>query len=603
MGGTIAYSRPDCIHFAEMTITTPSAAPPRNARLTGGAALARVLSSLGVLDLFGVPAGKLGPFLRAAGEDGSGFRHVAVRHEASAAWMATAIFHGTGELAVAYGESGPGSHNLVSALGSARANGLAVLVVTSGAPTHAAYPHEGLVMDVDNTELFAGATKWRAVVRDPARVPALVHRAVRAALTGRPGPVHLEIAADVLAAEADYDLALLDAPLAHVVASGRPQADPSTVEQAAELLLTARRPLIISGGGVTLSDASEELRAVRDALGAAATATQMGLGTIGTDDPGFFGHGGVIGGDAVLRALAEADAVLAVGCRFSGWLWDGAAPAVRGWPDQVLVQVDVEAERIGQARPVSVGLLGDARAVLAQLRDAIGSRAPSSDAAWVAGLVEQRSSDRAAMLRVAAEASTAEAMHPAALADALGRALPADALVMYDGAHTSFFSNDFTPATAPRTRFHEPGMGHLGFGLPYALALKARFPARPVVNITGDGAFGFTVADLDTARRHGFAAVHVIHDNAAWGVIELGQRKAGFSFDTALEGTDYVAIATAFGCHAERITSVDEVAPALERALTSGLPAVIDARTLLVPHPGLPRFGASGRRQPPTGAP
>jgi thiamine pyrophosphate-dependent acetolactate synthase large subunit-like protein len=575
-------------------VIAPSA-PPRHVRLTAGDALARTLRAAGVRSVFGVPAGKLAPFLRAVGEEPE-LTHVGVRHEAAAAWMATAIFHATGELAVAYGESGPGSHNLVSGLGSAYANGLAVLVITSGAPTHAAYPHEGLVMDVDNGALFDGATKWRAVVRDPARVPALVHAALRAALTGRPGPVHLEVAADVLAAEADYDVAVLDAPPEHVVARGRTQADPADVARAAALLLAAERPLIIAGGGVMLADAADELRAVRDALGAAATATQMGLGTIATDDPHFFGHGGVIGGEAVVRALAEADSVLAVGCRFSGWLWDGDAPAVRGWPAQELVQVDVDPERIGRAAPVSVGLQGDARAVLGQLLEALGAGgAGAVDPTWRASLVEQHRADRARVLSEAVP-DDAGAMHPAALADALGRALPADALVVYDGAHTSFFSNDFTPALAPRTRFHEPGMGHLGFGIPYALALKGRFPERAVINITGDGAFGFTVAELDTARREGLAAVHVIHDNSAWGVIALGQRKAGFSLDTDLEGTDYVAIAAAFGCHAERITRPDEVAGALERALASGLPAVIDARTRLVPHPGLPRFGAAGRR-------
>ena len=188
-------------------------------------------------------------------------------------------------------------------------------------------------------------------------------------------------------------------------------------------------------------------------------------------------------------------------------------------------------------------------------------------------------------------------MHPAALADAIGRALPDDALVAYDGAHTSFWTNDLTPAYEPNTRFHDPGMGHLGFGIPYANGLKLRFPDRPVVNVTGDGAFGFTLQELDTARRYGLNAVHVIHDNAAWGVIRLGQSKQGFELGTDLSGTDYVAIARAFGCHAERITRPDEVAPALERAFASGKPAVIDAVVQLVPHPGLPRFASAGMKR------
>jgi acetolactate synthase-1/2/3 large subunit len=186
------------------------------------------------------------------------------------------------------------------------------------------------------------------------------------------------------------------------------------------------------------------------------------------------------------------------------------------------------------------------------------------------------------------------AMHPAALADELGRALPTDSLVAYDGGHTTFWSNDLTPALEPRTRFHEPGMGHLGFGIPCALALKALHPDRPVVNITGDGAFGFTMAELDAARRHGLAAVHVIHDNQSWGVIRLGQSRGGFDLGTSLEGADYAAVARALGCHGEHVDRPDQVAAALDRALSCGLPAVIDARVAFVPHPGMRRFAAAG---------
>jgi acetolactate synthase-1/2/3 large subunit len=319
----------------------------------------------------------------------------------------------------------------------------------------------------------------------------------------------------------------------------------------------------------------------------------MGLGTISTDDRHCFGHGGVIGGDAVIRSMRVADAVLAVGCRFSSWLWEGRTPIVRGHPEQTLVQIDVDPEIIGRARPVSEGLNGDARTVLRQLLDALtAGGAGAADPEWRASLAAEHRAARDAALAAADDGG--DVMHPAALADAIGRALPADALVVYDGAHTSFFTNDFTPATAQRTRFHEPGMGHLGFGIPYANALQLAHPDRPVINVTADGAFGFTVAELDTARRAGLPIVNIIHNNSAWGVIRLGQRRHDFELGTGLEGTDHVAIARAFGCHAERITTADEVAPALRRALASGRPAVIDASVRLVAHPGLPRFGAAG---------
>ncbi|HTZ06436.1 MAG TPA: thiamine pyrophosphate-binding protein [Gaiellaceae bacterium] len=561
---------------------------PDTVSISGGEALARTLAAAGVRHVFGVPAGKLGPFLEALAAAPDGPRWVGTRHEAAAAWMAAASFHAGDGIAVCCGESGPGSHNLVGGLGSARANNLAVLVLTPGAPSHLAYPFEGMAMDSDNLVLFAPVTKWNAVVREPARIPSLVRRALREALTGRPGPVHLEVPADVLAQTVELAVDELEGS----VPPARTRADDGEVERAAALLASAERPLVISGGGVTMSDASDLLRTVAARIGAAATATQMGLGTVATDGAGFVGHGGIIGGEAVVRALTEADVVLAVGCRFSSWLWCGPGEGVRGRPEQELIQIDVDPAAIGAYRPVSVGLCGDAPAVLEQLLEALGD-AEHPRSAWVEGLVAEHRAYLEGLRRLG---DGGDAMHPAALTCALAAALPKDALAVYDGGHTTFWSNDLIPATAPRTRFHEPGMAHLGFGTPYANALALLHPGRPVVQITGDGAFGFTVQELDTARRLGLAPVHVVHDNAAWGVIRLGQSRAGFELGTDLEGTDYGAVARGFGCHGERIERPEEVAPALERALASGLPSVIDAVVSLAPHPGLPRFAATARR-------
>jgi thiamine pyrophosphate-dependent acetolactate synthase large subunit-like protein len=187
-------------------------------------------------------------------------------------------------------------------------------------------------------------------------------------------------------------------------------------------------------------------------------------------------------------------------------------------------------------------------------------------------------------------------MHPAALAKAVADALPVNALAVFDGGHTTFWSNDFTPVSQVRTRFHEPGMSHLGFGLPFAMALQLQHPARAVINITGDGSFGFTLNELDTARRARLPVLTIIHNNAAWGIIRAGQQaQLGFEFGTGLEGTDYAAIARGFGCFGEAVTRAQDVAPAMARALASGLPAVLDCRTRFVPHPAGPAFGRMNR--------
>jgi acetolactate synthase-1/2/3 large subunit len=201
-------------------------------------------------------------------------------------------------------------------------------------------------------------------------------------------------------------------------------------------------------------------------------------------------------------------------------------------------------------------------------------------------------------MRDGAAADTDPVMHPAALADAVGRclgALPDDPLVVYDGGHTSFWSNDLTPVRAPRTRFHDPGMCQLGGGLPWAQALQRLEPGRAVFNLTGDGSFGFTLQELDTARREGLPVVTVIHDNAAWGIIRAGQERAGFELGTSLQGTDYAAIARGFGCHGETVLHAADVGPAIGRALASGLPAVLDCRTRFVPHPAGLAFGSMNR--------
>jgi acetolactate synthase-1/2/3 large subunit len=161
---------------------------------------------------------------------------------------------------------------------------------------------------------------------------------------------------------------------------------------------------------------------------------------------------------------------------------------------------------------------------------------------------------------------------------------------VYDGGHTSFWSNEFTPAAEPRTRFNDPGMAQLGFGTPYALALKFHYPDRPVFNITGDGAFGFTIQELDTARRYGLNTVNIIHNNAAWGIIQSGQQRNGFELGARLEGTDYTAIARAFGCYGERVTRPEDIKPALERALESNLPAVLDVQVFFELHPSMEYF-------------
>jgi len=254
--------------------------------------------------------------------------------------------------------------------------------------------------------------------------------------------------------------------------------------------------------------------------------------------------------------------------------------------------VDISPEVIGHLTMPEVGIVADAGAALEAIAAALGNRGGARGTDWREGL---NAAWREYAVEMAAADDTGDGPHPAALTKAVAEALPEDALVVYDGGHTTFWSNDLIPVRGVRERFHEPGLAQLGFGTPYALALKAAAPERSVVNVTGDGSFGFTIQELDTARRSGLNVVVVIHNNEAWGVIREGQRKAGFEFGTSLAGTDYAAIARGFGCHGERVEHPRDFAAAFERALAAGKPAVLDCRVAFVPHPSFQHFGAIGR--------
>jgi thiamine pyrophosphate-dependent acetolactate synthase large subunit-like protein len=559
--------------------------------LTGAQALVRVLAAESITQIFGIVGGKLAPLLHAIAAEPS-MNFVGVRHEATAAMMAAAVNAGSGRMAVAIGEMGPGGLNLASGLGVAMGNNLPMLAITTNQHRAASYPHKGMFMDLDTKAVFAPLVKWNATVNDPKRIPELTRRAFREALSGRPGPVHLDIPQDVLSATAEFrDDEFLITPERYRVIAG-PRAAASLIDMAVTCLRTAKRPLIVAGGGVVASGAQTQIRALAAQFRAPVIPTQMALGVIASNSEHFIGHGGLIAGDAVKQAFELADVILSVGCRFSSWMWDEAGPFAR--PQHKVININIDPSALGTPVMHEVAIQADAAMALDDLIAALRGVTISTAQNWLSDIRE---------VRIAYDAKLAQMndvvdglMHPAALATEIGKAMPSNALAVFDGGHTTFWSNDLTPVHDVRTRLHEPGMSHLGFGLPFAMSLKLQHSTKPVFNITGDGSFGFTMNELDTARRYRLPVITLIHNNAAWGIIRAGQKKQfDFEFGTSLADTDYAAIAKGFGCYGERIATPNEVAPAIARAQASGLPAVLDCLTRFTPHPAGPMFGSMNR--------
>jgi thiamine pyrophosphate-dependent acetolactate synthase large subunit-like protein len=559
--------------------------------LTGAQALIRVLKAESITQIFGIVGGKLAPLLHAIAAEPS-MKFIGVRHEATAAMMAAAVNAGSGGIAVAIGEMGPGGLNLASGMGVALGNNLPMLAITTNQHRAASYPHKGMFMDLDSRAVFAPLVKWNAVVNDPRRIPELARRAFREALSGRQGPVHLDIPQDVLAATAEFhdDAFSIQPDRYRSTVGPRPAA--KLIEAAVLCLRSAKRPLIVAGGGVVTSGAQKQIRQLAAQLKAPIIPTQMALGVIASNSEHFIGHGGLIAGDAVKQAFEQADVVLSVGCRFSSWMWDEAGPFARH--QHRVININIDPAALGSPVMHEVAIQADAALALDDLLNALGNKPVNVDDFWLKSIREVRHVYEA---KLAALNDVVDGvMHPAALATAIGKALSPDAIAVFDGGHTTFWSNDLTPVHDVRTRLHEPGMSHLGFGLPFAMSLKLQHPEKPVFNITGDGSFGFTMNELDTARRYRLPVITLIHNNAAWGIIRAGQKKQfDFELGTSLAETNYAAIATGFGCHGETVKTPEEVAPAIARAIASGLPAVIDCLTRFTPHPAGPMFGSMNR--------
>jgi acetolactate synthase-1/2/3 large subunit len=561
-------------------------------QITGGELLLKCLKGEGVQTLFGVLDGSFNPLL--AKLDEYGMRFVNPRHEAAAAHMAEAYARIRGEPAVVIGGIGPGAANLVSGVTTAYAEGSPLIVLSSQRRRSIIYPDRGGSFQyVDLLGLYRPVTKWSAGVRDWRRLPELVRRAYREATAGRPGPVYLEIPEDLMRANGDVEGVDLWSPEAY--RAGRPGAgDPALVAHAAEMLTSAERPCLHAGTGVSWAGGWDEFLALAERLGAAMTTSLGARGVVPEDHPRYFHP---LNRDALEAARSEADVVLAVGGRL-GELDNWGRPPSWGSPaQQKVIQVDVDPAAIGLNRPVALGIVGDARAVLAALLAEVRARTPVRPE--YDGFERYRTLTREWQEQMAVTLHVPEGqISPGHLVQVVRDFFPRDAITVMDGGNTSLWTASFNPIFQPRSYLYTAKFGHLGTGLPYALGAKLAAPERPVYLVSGDGALGFNIQELETARRYGLEITVIVSCDRGWGMERSSQMFAqigGLVECDLYPETRYDLVAQAFGCHGELVQALDQLQPALERATGSGKPALvqvlIDPMNNLAP-PGLLTFGS-----------
>jgi acetolactate synthase-1/2/3 large subunit len=405
-------------------------------------------------------------------------------------------------------------------------------------------------------------TKWAERVYEARRIPEYVNMAVRRAMSGKAGPVYIDIPGDVLYQEVDEADLVWPKPFDYT-GRGRPVADDATLARLAEALRKASRPILITGSGILWSEASEALRAFVDATGVPFYTTPQGRGVVPEDHPYFYGH-------SRSQAFKEADLVIVVGTRLNYVVSYGRPP--RFSPDAVLARIDIDPAEIDGSERVDIGIVGDARAVLDQLRPAVADNVgPERFAPWRDAL----KANEAARLpkHEASLANPQTPIHPLRLCKEVRDFIDRDTILVVDGQEILNFGRQSIPTFEPGNRLNSGPFGIMGVGLPFGIGAKAARPDGKVLVLHGDGSFGLNAMELDTAIRHNLPVLVVISLNGGW-TADPERNKPGRD----LGYTRFDEMAVALGGHGEYVENPDDIRPALERAAK----AVAEGKTAVV---------------------
>ncbi|MFL5680421.1 MAG: thiamine pyrophosphate-binding protein [Chloroflexota bacterium] len=553
-------------------------------RLSGAAIVVDYLVRQGVPYAVGIP-GHGSWSLTDALLDRPEVRTIQVIHEQSAVHLADGYYRATGRPLLAFTSIGPGATNTVVGMATAYVDSTAVLLMTGSAHTY--MRGHGLLQELERRHVADNPRIFEPVVKEwwqPSRtdeLPFVLHRAWNAMLSGRPGPVLLDIPMDVQAESAEVRMPVPD----EREATGRARPAADDIERAAALLRDAKRPVIVAGGGVITSEASAAIAALAERLGAPVVTTWNGKGAIDETHDLAAQTIGDTASTCGNELAASADVLLSVGCRFTDWSASSYRKGVTfSIPPTALIQLDVDAREIGKNYPVAVPLVGDARAGLEDLLAAVGRRGGGAgtyrDTPYFAE-IQKRKAAWFEQVEVKS-GSTRTPMTMARATREIQTATSDDAIVVTGAGLPQGMVKQRWVTRQPRTHITSGGFSTMGFELPAAIGAQLAHPDRQVLSISGDGSFMQSMQELATAAMLDIPVCQVILDNSGWISIKGGQqtffgRPASTDFMRNGEpySPDFGAIGRSFGLHSEAVTDPNDVCEAVRRALASGGPSVV----------------------------
>lgn len=531
--------------------------------LTGAELFVRSMRRLGIDQVFTLVGDHLNEVLYVMRREG--IKILDMRHESGVTHAADAWARIHRRPALALVTGGPGHTNALTGITTASMAGSPLIAVSGYRPS--TLVGRQAFQDIDQVGMARPVVKWAAELPDAAQIPSYLERAYNEANSGRRGAVHLSIPSDFFAQQVRVT-AEQPAPAPHQLSETPP--DSRDVERALALIEAAERPVVIAGSGIWWANAEQELACFVEAAALPLFTVTMARGAVSDDHPLCMGYADPALNRGAWKAFQEADLFVVLGKRLDYRLALGSARVFP--PHAEMVQVDIHPAELGLNRPLDVAICAGLKETLRAFTDA-GVEAASSRPAWLERVRALRAEWQSHLDHCASD--TAAPIHPAALFRVLRDAFPPDVLYAWDGGDFVHWGRAMIPARAPGRWLRLGPLGTIGASLPNSLALQLAHPGRPVAMITGDGALGFYIAEMDTAVRHRLPVVMIVGNDAGWGLERELQRELSGGAETVaceLQPARYDLVMKGFGGGGENIESLDQVRPALDRAFASGIP-------------------------------
>jgi len=517
------------------------------------------------------------------------------RHEQAAVMMAEAQARITGRPGVALVTAGPGFTNAVTGVANAFMAGIPLVVIAGVVPTTMVGKLD--LQEMDQHSVIKPIVKWSRRVENPERIPQAIHEAFLRARHGKPGPVYVEIPTDVLGTEVDESYIEWGKPLD----PRPPAADPEAVEEAADMIASAKKPIIIAGSGVHFAGGAENLKRFAEGSGVPCFTNSLGKGCLPDAHPICFGPSLPIRPGPALFAITQSDCVILCGTRVNLFLGHGRLFK----QDAKIIHINIDPEETDRNRPADLALIGDCARALDQLAKALAKKISPNDLAGWREELAKAGEQSLAFFRPQTESDQVP-IHPLRLMKEVDDFLTEEDILVIDGGDTLVWMNMVRTNHGPGRSIESGLFGCLGVGLPYAIAAKLACPDRRVFAMVGDGAIGFNFMEFHTAVKLGLPITVVVANDQAWGMVRHSQQLR-FGEDRT-PGTDlgyvpYHKLVEALGGHGEEVKEPGEIRGAIERAANSGKPACVNVMVERdIVSPGSVALAAIGQRDIPLDA-